>query len=273
MTDRYAVVGNPVSHSLSPRIHALFASATGQDMRYAQIEAPLEGFAAAAQQFFADGGKGLNVTLPFKVDAWHWVNNHDEAAAQSGAVNTIVADGNRRRGCNTDGIGLVNDLTINLGWPLRGARTLLLGAGGAARGVLAPLQRAGVDNLTIANRSLAKARHLADRLGAEASALDAVGGGWDVVINGTSAGMGGMGMDNVRQWIAPATVADSRCYDMFYALDGATPFCRWAAAAGAQTTSDGLGMLVEQAAAAFVLWRGVRPDTAGIAATLRRVAS
>ena len=268
MTDRYAVVGNPVSHSLSPRIHALFASATAQDISYATLEAPLEGFAAAAQRFFADGGKGLNVTLPFKVHAWHWVDSHDEAAARSGAVNTIVAEGKRRRGCNTDGIGLVNDLTANLGWPLQGARTLLLGAGGAVRGVLAPLQRAGVADLTIANRTLAKAQHLADRAGVKASALNNVDGGWDVVINGTSAVI-----DGTSQWVSPATVADSRCYDMFYALDGATSFCRWAAAAGARAASDGLGMLVEQAAAAFVLWRGVRPDTAGIVATLRRSAS
>ena len=264
MTDRYAVVGNPVAHSLSPRIHARFAAATAQDMRYAKLEAPPDGFAAAVERFFAAGGSGLNVTLPFKLQAWRWVDSHDEAARQSGAVNTIVLEGDRRHGCNTDGIGLVGDLTDNLAWPLLGARTLVLGAGGAVQGVLAPLQRAGVADLTIANRTLAKAQRLADRIGAKACALEDVDAGWDVVINGTSAGVGGTG-----HLVAPAVVLNSRCYDMFYALDGATPFCRWAAAAGAQVVSDGLGMLVEQAAAAFALWRGVQPDTAGIVAALR----
>ena len=265
MTDRYAVVGNPVSHSLSPRIHALFAAATAQNMRYTTLEAPLDGFDAAAEQFFADGGKGLNVTLPFKACAWRWVDHHDEAAAQSGAVNTIFMKDQRRHGCNTDGIGLVNDLTVHLGWPLQGARTLVLGAGGAVQGVLAPLQRAGVVDLTIANRTFAKAQRLAQRMGAKACALEDVGAGWDIVINGTSAGMDGTG-----GLIASAAVANSCCYDMFYALDGATPFCRWAQAAGARVASDGLGMLVQQAAAAFALWRGVQPDTAGIVAALRQ---
>ena len=265
MTDRYAVVGNPVSHSLSPRIHTLFATTTAQNMHYATLEAPLDGFDAAAERFFADGGKGLNVTLPFKVCAWRWVHEHDEAAARSGAVNTIFVEGGRRHGCNTDGIGLVNDLTANLGWPLQGARTLVLGAGGAVQGVLAPLQHAGVADLTIANRTLAKAQRLAQHVGAKACALEDVGAGWDVVINGTSAGMDGTG-----DLVAAAALADSRCYDMFYALQGATPFCRWAQAAGARVASDGLGMLVQQAAAAFALWRGVRPNTAGIVATLRR---
>lgn len=265
MTDRYAVVGNPVSHSLSPRIHALFAAATAEDIGYDTLEAPLDGFAATAERFFSDGGKGLNVTLPFKAQAWRWVAHHDAAAALSGAVNTIVLDGRRRRGCNTDGVGLVNDLTARLAWPLRGARALVLGAGGAVQGVLAPLQRAGVADLTIANRTVAKARRLAARVGAKASSLDDVEGGWDMVINGTSASLGGTG-----QLVAPAVVEGSRCYDMVYALDGASPFCRWALAAGAGAVSDGLGMLVEQAAAAFALWRGVQPDTTGIVAALRR---
>ena len=265
MTDRYVVVGNPVVHSLSPRIHALFAAAAGQDMRYGVLEAPLDGFAAAVERFFAAGGKGLNVTLPFKIDAWRWVDSRDEAAQRAGAVNTIVALDGRRHGCNTDGIGLVNDLTANLGWPLDGARALMIGAGGAVQGVLAPLLRAGVAELAIANRTLAKAQRLAALFDADALALDDVGTGWDIVVNGTSAGLAGTG-----QLISPAAVANARCYDMFYALDGATPFCRWAAGAGALEASDGLGMLVEQAAAAFALWRGVQPKTAGVVATLRQ---
>ena len=265
MTDRYAVVGNPIAHSLSPRIHALFAAATGQDMSYGMLEAPLDGFAATVERFFAEGGKGLNVTLPFKLYAWQWVASRDEAAQQAGAVNTIVAIGGQWRGCNTDGIGLVNDLTANLKWPLNGARVLVLGAGGAVQGVLAPLLGAGVADLAIANRTLGKAQRLAERFDAQALALDDVGTGWDIVVNGTSAGLGGTG-----QLIPPAAVVRARCYDMLYALDAATPFCRWATAAGARAASDGLGMLVEQAAAAFALWRGVRPKTAGVAATLRR---
>ena len=267
MTDRYAVVGNPVAHSLSPRIYALFAAAAGQHMSYETLEAPLDGFGTAVERFFAEGGKGINVALPFKIDAWRWVDSRDEAAQQAGAVNTIVAVGDRWRGCNTDGIGLVNDLSANLDWPLNGARVLLLGAGGAVQGVLAPLLRAGVADLAIANRTLGKAQRLAERFGAEALFLDHVGTGWDIVINGTSAGLDGTG-----QLIPPAAVVHARCYDMFYALDAATPFCRWAAGAGAHAASDGLGMLVEQAAAAFALWRGVRPKTAGVAATLRRSA-
>ena len=267
MTDRYAVIGNPVDHSLSPRIHAAFAARTGEDVEYGRLEAPTDGFAAAAGTFFAEGGKGLNVTLPFKLDAWQWVDRHDDAAAASGAVNTIVVDRNAKRGCNTDGIGLVRDLTDNLGWNLDGARTLVLGAGGAAQGVIEPLKRAGAVDLTIANRTQSKAETLALRFGAASAGLDEVGGGWEVVLNGTAAGLAGIG-----GLVAPEVVGDARCYDMFYALDGATPFCRWAAEQGASAVSDGLGMLIEQAAESFLLWRGVRPDTEGIAKALRESA-
>lgn len=264
MTDRYAVIGNPVDHSLSPRIHTVFAARTGEDIEYGRLEAPTDGFPGAARTFFAGGGKGLNVTLPFKLDAWQWVDSHDDAATASGAINTVVRDGNAKRGCNTDGIGLVRDLLDSLGWDLDGARTLVLGAGGAAQGVIEPLKQAGAVDVTIANRTLSKAETLAARFGVASAGLDEVGGGWDVVLNGTAAGLGGIG-----GLVAPEVVADSRCYDMFYAVDAATPFCRWAADAGASAVSDGLGMLIEQAAEAFYLWRGVRPDTGGIAKMLR----
>ena len=264
MTDRYAVIGNPVGHSLSPRIHTVFATRTCEDVEYGRLEAPTDGFAFAARDFFAQGGRGLNVTLPFKLDAWRWVDSHDDAASRSGAVNTIVVDGSVKRGCNTDGIGLVRDLLDNQGWDLDGARTLVLGAGGAAQGVIEPLRCAGVVDLTIANRTRSKAEALAARFGMAGAGLDDVGGGWDVVLNGTAAGLSGIG-----GLVAPSVVSGSRCYDMFYALDGATPFCRWAADQGAREVSDGLGMLIEQAAEAFLLWRGVRPDTGGMAKMLR----
>ena len=265
MTDRYAVIGNPIAHSLSPRIHARFAAATQQDLSYGKLEAPVDGFALAVERFFAAGGKGLNVTLPFKIDAWRWVDDHDAAARRSGAVNTILRHGTISRGCCTDGCGLVTDLIDNLGWHLRGARILMLGAGGAAQSVVPALVEAGATDLTIVNRTRRKAELLAERFAVRAGDLDAVGNGWDVVVNATSASLDG---DRVR--IAPQAVAGSRCYDLFYALEGNTAFCRWAAEHGALATSDGLGMLVEQAAAAFALWRSVKPSTAGVVEALRR---
>lgn len=264
MTARYAVIGNPVEHSLSPRIHAAFARAEGQDIRYDKLRAPVDGFATAAQTFFASGGRGLNVTVPFKEHAWRWVDCHDAAAATSGAVNTIVVEGNAMRGCNTDGAGLVRDLSANLGWELAGARTLIVGAGGASRGIIAPLVDAGVCELTVANRTKAKAEFLAQRFGIAAAGLDEVGAGWDLVVNATSAGLHGAG-----GILPPTAVAGARCYDLLYAADGQTPFCRWAADHGAREARDGLGMLVEQAAEAFLLWRGVRPHTHEVLAALR----
>ena len=262
-TLRYAVIGNPVEHSLSPRIHARFAEAAGVRLRYDKLTAPTDGFAAAADEFFVGGGSGLNVTLPFKVDAWRWVGSRDELAEEAGAVNTIVPGASQWHGCNTDGVGLVRDLAENLDWPLAGVRTLVLGAGGAVQGILGPLARAGAV-LTVANRTRAKADRLARRFNVASTGLDDVGEGWDLVLNGTSAGVHGD-----AALIAPAAIAGSRCYDLFYALDGDTPFCRWARTHAGAETSDGLGMLVEQAAEAFFLWQGVRPDTADVLRELR----
>ncbi len=267
MTARYAVVGNPVGHSLSPRIHAAFAAAEGQDMRYDKLEPSVAGFEDAVAAFFSAGGSGLNVTVPFKEDAWRWVDAHDAAAAAAGAVNTILVRGGRTRGCNTDGIGLVRDIKVNLGWTLAGARTAILGAGGATRGIVKALQQSGVADLTVANRTRSKAELLGGEFGVGALGLDEIGGGWDVVVNATSAGLNGVG-----PLVAPQAAAGARCYDLLYAVDGRTPFCRWAAECGAWSVSDGLGMLVEQAAAAFRLWRGVTPQTAPVLRALRETA-
>ena len=265
--DQYAVIGNPVEHSLSPRIHAMFAAETAQAMRYGTLTAPVDGFAAAAREFFDGGGRGLNVTVPFKQDAWRWVRSHDLAAAASAAVNTIVPEAivpevivpeeRGFRGCNTDGVGLVADLTDNLGWTLAGARVLLLGAGGAARGVLPALLDAGPAEITLANRTESRAREVAAAFdGLRACPLADVGGGWDVVLNATSASMGGPALA-----LPDTCVEGAACYDLFYNLKAPTPFCTWAQQHGARTSTDGLGMLIEQAAEAFHLWRGVRPST------------
>ena len=262
--DQYAVIGNPVVHSLSPRIHAMFAAETGQAVSYGTLTAPVDGFAAAAAEFFDGGGRGLNVTVPFKQDAWRWVTQHDAAAAASGAVNTIVPQEDAFRGCNTDGVGLVTDLTDNLGWTLAGAKVLLLGAGGAARGVLPALLDAGPSQVTLANRTESRALEVASAFdGLHTSPLADVGAGWDIVLNATSASMGGPAL------ALPYTcVANAACYDLFYNLEAATPFCAWADQHGARTSTDGLGMLIEQAAEAFHLWRGVRPSTRPVLKTL-----
>lgn len=273
--DRYAVVGNPVAHSLSPRIHRLFAEATGQALRYETLLAPLDGFAVTVNEFFAAGGAGLNVTVPFKGEAAAWVTELDPAARAAGAVNTIVPHGAGFRGFNTDGEGLVRDLVGNCRERLAGARILLLGAGGAARGAARPLLAEGPQRLVIANRTAERAETLAASLRDAASPGQAVGSGldavtesFDVVINATSAGLSGQALSGLD----PVVVKNALCYDMIYGSPvspGDTAFCRWAAGHGARRTVDGLGMLVEQAALAFRLWRGVAPDTAPVLERLR----
>jgi shikimate dehydrogenase len=277
--DRYAVVGNPVAHSLSPQIHAAFAAATGQALRYERLHAPVDGFAATVEAFFAAGGAGLNVTVPFKEAAARWVDVLDPDAAAAGAVNTIVREGARFRGFNTDGQGLVRDLTGNWQLDLRGVRLLLLGAGGAARGVLRPLLEQAPERLVIANRTAARAQALAAAV-SSSTRTSVAGGGhelavgrFDLVINATSAGL----QHEAVTPCPPAVVRGAFCYDMIYAApDGAaggaapvTAFCRWCAANGARSAVDGLGMLVEQAALAFALWRGVTPETGPVLAQLR----
>jgi shikimate dehydrogenase len=260
MTDRYAVIGNPVAHSKSPWIHARFARQTGQDLEYRSIEAPLDGFAAAVDEFRAAGGRGLNVTLPFKAQAYRYCGRVSERAAQ--VVNTLVFE-DGVFGDNTDGVGLVRDLSDNLGVDLRGKSVLLMGAGGAAQGVVGALLEAGVGRLVIANRTLARAQALAARFpGVTATDYAALAGPAEVVVNATSAGLKGEGPALPQGVLVKGTLA----YDMVYGRE--TPFLAAARTAGARA-SDGLGMLVEQAAESFLIWRGVRPDTRTVLKELR----
>jgi shikimate dehydrogenase len=270
MTDRYAVIGNPIAHSKSPAIHAAFAAQTAQDLSYEALLAPLDRFADAVAAFRASGGRGMNITVPFKEEAWRLADRLTDRARLAGAVNTFVF-GDDVLGDNTDGAGLVRDLET-LGCRLPGARVLLLGAGGAARGVILPLLDAGVARLFVANRTADKAHALQ----AEFAGLDARGalgaGGWqeaadapyDVVINATSASLSDEAPPLPAGLYAPGSLA----YDMVYGR-GLTAYLKQAREQGAARLADGLGMLVEQAAEAFALWRGVRPGTAAVRATLR----
>lgn len=269
MTDRYCVFGNPIAHSKSPAIHARFAAIAAQDMSYEALLAPLDGFAVTVREFVAAGGRGANVTVPFKEEAFRLCGKRSERAERAGAVNTLVFDGAEIFGDNTDGAGLVSDITGNLGIGLRGKRVLLLGAGGAARGVVEPLLAQQPASLFIANRSADKALALAASF-SDIVAVDAgnlakiVGNSFDVVINATSASLSGETLPLPDGIFAPGSLA----YDMMYGK-GEMPFMRQARAQGASQCADGLGMLVEQAAEAFALWRGVRPETATVLGDLR----
>ncbi len=278
MSDRYAVVGNPVAHSRSPSIHAQFAAQTGQDIVYDRLLAPLDGFVRTVEGFRAAGGRGLNVTVPFKLEAYAFAQRRTARAEMAGAVNTLRFDAGEVHGDNTDGVGLVRDITTRLGHALEGASVLMLGAGGAARGVLQPLLDAGVSALTVANRTVSRATELAvlardprvrgcgfDLPGdAQARRQAGLPAQFDLIVNATSAGL-----DDAVPPIPAAFYPSARlCYDMVY---GARPtaFMVAAAAAGCPRTADGLGMLVEQAAESFLLWRGVRPATEPVYQRLR----
>ncbi len=268
MTDRYAVIGHPISHSKSPQIHTAFAQATGQDLSYTAIEAPLDGFAATVQAFRAGGGRGVNVTLPFKLQACELATHPSEAARLAGAANALKFDGERTYAENFDGIGLVNDIQRNLGHALRGRRVLLLGAGGATRGALLLIAQQGPALLAVANRTADKAHALGRDFAAHAALQtggydELAGQTFDVVINATSAGLAGEALPLPAGLFAPGALA----YDMVYGK-GLTPFLRQAQAAGVTALADGVGMLVEQAAEAFLWWRGVRPATREVIARL-----
>ena len=267
MTDHYAVVGNPVAHSASPQIHTEFARQTRQDLDYVRLLAPHDGFRACMAEFRARGGKGVNVTLPFKLEAYQLATRRNERAEHAQAVNTLTFEDEAVFGDNTDGAGLVRDLEINLGFALAGKRVLLMGAGGAARGVLLPLLAAKPARLTIANRTIEKAHALARHFArwgqcAVSGYAELAGHSFDLVINATAAGIGG------EAALLPDAIyaAGALAYDMMYGKT--TPFMQTAAAHGARV-SDGLGMLVEQGAESFTIWRGVRPDTAPVIAKLR----
>lgn len=268
--DRYVVFGNPIGHSKSPLIHRLFAEQTGQQLDYSALLAPLDDFIGCAQAFF-EHGQGANITVPFKEQAFRLADSLTERAQRAGAVNTLRkgVDG-RLLGDNTDGAGLVRDLKVNAGVSLQGKRILLLGAGGAVRGALEPLLAEKPLAVVIANRTVEKAELLAHQF-ADLGPVSAAGFSWlaepvDLIINATSASLAGE-----LPPISPSLILPGHtdCYDMMYGKEP-TPFCRWATEHGAAHVLDGLGMLAEQAAEAFYLWRGVRPDTAPVLAELRR---
>ena len=268
MTDKYAVIGNPIGHSKSPQIHAAFAKQTNQDMAYQAMLAPLDGFEATVKDLIVQGYKGANVTVPFKFEAFDLCSTHSAQVLLAGAVNTMIFADSGIIGHNTDGDGLINDITGNLKCLIKGKRVLLLGAGGAAEGVFQPLLVQHPEILVVANRSLDKAKKIVSKSydkawqGVASSLEDLKNQQFDIVINATSTGLSDTALP------IPNSIFDENClaYDMMYGRE--TPFMTQARAKGAQV-ADGLGMLVEQAAEAFHLWRGVRPETAPVIAMLR----
>ncbi len=268
--DLYAVMGNPINHSKSPQIHAAFALETGQKIEYSAIHVDVGGFSQAVSHFQGHGGKGLNVTVPFKVDAWKMSDTLTDRAKQAGAVNTLILSKNGEiKGDNTDGVGLVNDIVEHLGWVIEHKKVLILGAGGASRGVIGPLLDKKPQSLMIANRTASKATELAnlfrDMKAAETQNVDAggydslAGQQFDLVINATAASLQG----EVPPLPDDLMTENGCCYDMMYAAQ-ATAFMQWATQHGVKNISDGLGMLVGQAAESFNLWRGIRPSVAPV---------
>ena len=270
--DRYAVIGNPVEHSKSPQIHALFAQATGQAIDYGRVLSPLSDFKTTVQAFASGGARGCNVTVPFKFEAFALAKARTPRAELAKAANTLRFDADGWFADNTDGVGLLRDITVNAGVPVAGARVLLVGAGGAAAGVLGPLIEARPAALVVANRTPDKAQALVASHRAwgqrhdvdlQARTLTGCGEAFDIVINGTASSLGGGGVPVSPSALRPGALA----VDMMYGT-AAQAFLRWASEYGA-LGRDGLGMLVEQAAEAFFVWRGVRPATAPVLTALR----
>jgi shikimate dehydrogenase len=267
LSDKYAVLGNPIAHSKSPQIHAAFAKQTKQNISYEAILGPLEGFKHALKALLDAGYSGINITVPFKFEAYEACHQHTERAFAAGAVNTISFSGGHIAGDNTDGAGLVRDITQNLGTVLKGARVLLLGAGGAAQGVLLPILEQSPASVVVANRTIEKAERMVSKLVgfthlSQASTFGGLQGQFDVIINATSTGLTDAALPIADSIFAKNCLA----YDMMYGRE--TPFMAQARANGAQV-ADGLGMLVEQAAEAFYIWRGVRPETVPVIQLLR----
>lgn len=269
--DRYAVIGNPVSHSLSPRIHQAFAEQCGQTVSYSAIEIAVEKFESDFLELLQQGLKGINVTLPFKERIWSYCDQRSQRAELAAAVNTLSFKENGEIvGDNTDGAGLIRDLTRNLGVLIAHRKILILGAGGAVRGVLEPLLKLEPESLTVVNRTVERAEKLTsdfDRIGEVRSCgYDQLNHQqFDVIINGTAAGL----QNTVPPVPQSVLGTNSVCYDMMYNINGRTAFSEWAFQFGASRVFDGLGMLVEQAAESFSIWRGVRPKTDAIIASLR----
>ena len=269
MQDQYAVMGNPIAHSKSPYIHSLFAGQTGQNLDYKSLLVDIDAFSSSVKLFVENNGKGLNITVPFKQEAWKLVNERSRCAEKAGAVNTIIV---KERGYligdNTDGIGLVNDLKNNLGFQFKNKKILILGAGGAVRGVLGPILEENPDSVVVANRTASKAVEL-ESLFSEDGCIKGVGydylddEAFDLVINGTAASLSGE-----LPPISAAIVKGAFCYDMMYSKTD-TVFMAWSKEHGAKKVWDGLGMLVEQAAGSFYLWRDVRPNTAEVIKKVR----
>jgi shikimate dehydrogenase len=268
--DKYAVIGNPIEHSKSPQIHAAFALQTGEALTYGHILGNPDDFSGDVRRFLAAGGQGLNVTVPFKEEAWRLADELSPRAHTAGAVNTLIRlQNNLLRGDNTDGIGLVRDLTVNQGFRLADKRILMLGAGGAVRGVMRPLLEQNPKRIVIANRTAAKAYSLAQGLSpwgrvAGCGFDELEGMQFDLIINGTSAGLGGEVPEIPENLLSKG----GWCYDMLY-NNSATPFQTWGREHNAARSLDGLGMLVEQAAESFFLWRGVLPETGEVIRQLR----
>ncbi len=268
--DQYAVIGNPIEHSKSPEIHRAFAEQTGEPVEYGRILGNLDDFSGDVRRFLADGGLGLNVTVPFKEQAWRLADELSPGAHTAGAVNTLIRlENNRLRGENTDGVGLVRDLTVNQGLRLQEKRILVLGAGGAVRGVIRPLLEQHPKRVIIANRTAARAYSLASGVAAYGQVagcgLDELEGmQFELIINGTAAGLEG----EVPPIPGSVLAKGGWCYDMLYS-DHTTAFQQWGREHQAARSLDGLGMLVEQAAESFRLWRGILPETSPVIAMLR----
>ena len=272
MTDRYAVIGNPIAHTKSPSLHAAFAQQSGQDMHYGMILGPIDGFAEAVRQFQHEGGKGMNITVPFKLEAFKLADELTPRARAAGAVNTFTfRDDGSILGDNTDGYGIVRDITHNLGRSFTGKRVLLLGAGGAVRGALLPMLAENPSEIFIANRTESKAVEFAREFGELAGNTKLSGGSFseasgcfDIIINGTASSL----MGEAPPLADGVWDANSLAYDMYYKKEP-TAFVLAAREAGVKLATDGLGMVVEQGAESFYLWRGVRPDTAPVIAALK----